>query len=67
MSHATVLIVDITGKRKEADELLKKVDANQKANEGDRSIEKERRLKSRSIRSRSKTGEKAQERSYLFH
>src|SRR4051812_12475466 len=32
MSHATALIVDITGKRKEADTLLKKVAENQKAN-----------------------------------
>src|SRR5262245_47340298 len=32
MSHATVLIVDITGKRAEADKLLAKVAANQKEN-----------------------------------
>jgi hypothetical protein len=31
MSHATVLIVDITGKRREADALLAKIAANQKA------------------------------------
>jgi len=31
-SHATVLIVDITGKRGQADVLLAKIDANQKAN-----------------------------------
>ncbi len=31
-SHATALIVDITGKKKEADELLKKIAANQRAN-----------------------------------
>jgi hypothetical protein len=37
LSHATVLIVDITGKRAAADAMLAKVDANQKANRGVRS------------------------------
>ncbi|MCI0357402.1 MAG: DUF3352 domain-containing protein, partial [Planctomycetaceae bacterium] len=37
MSHATVLLVDITGKRDQADVLLAKVDANQKANRATRS------------------------------
>ena len=36
-SHATVLLVDITGKRDKADALLAKVDANQKANRATRS------------------------------
>ena len=36
-SHATVLIVDITGKRDKADELLAKVDENQKADKAVRS------------------------------
>ena len=36
-SHATVLIVDITGHREKADALLAKVDANQKANKAVRS------------------------------
>jgi hypothetical protein len=36
-SHATVLIVDITGKRDKADELLAKVDKNQKADKAVRS------------------------------
>jgi hypothetical protein len=36
-SHATVLLVDITGKRDKADALLAKVDANQKANKAVRS------------------------------
>ena len=36
-SHATVLIVDITGKRDQADALLAKVDANQKTNRATRS------------------------------
>jgi len=36
-SHATVLIVDITGKRDKADALLAKVDANQKASKSVRS------------------------------
>jgi hypothetical protein len=40
MSHATVLIVDITGKRKEADALLAKVDANQRANRATRKTTK---------------------------
>src|SRR5262245_58162569 len=31
-SHATALIVDITGKRKEAEELIKKIAVNQRAN-----------------------------------
>lgn len=39
-SHATVLIVDITGKRQQADALLQKVDANQKAHRGVRSTTK---------------------------
>lgn len=36
-SHATALIVDITGKRDQADKLLAKVDANQKAGKAVRS------------------------------
>lgn len=36
-SHATVLLVDITGNRVKADALLAKVDANQKANKAARS------------------------------
>ncbi|MCU0879042.1 MAG: hypothetical protein MUF06_14760 [Pirellulaceae bacterium] len=36
-SHATVIIVDITGNRQQADALLKKVDANQAANKAVRS------------------------------
>jgi hypothetical protein len=40
MSHAVALIVDITGKRKQADELLAKVHANQTANRSTRKIEK---------------------------
>ena len=36
-SHATVLIVDVTGKREKADELLAKVDKNQKADKAVRS------------------------------
>jgi hypothetical protein len=36
-SHATVLLVDITGKRDKADALLAKVDANQKTNKAIRS------------------------------
>ncbi|MEX2175393.1 MAG: hypothetical protein WD872_13610 [Pirellulaceae bacterium] len=37
LSHATVLIVDITGKRQQTDALLAKVDANQQANRATRS------------------------------
>jgi len=68
MSHATALIVDITGKRKEADELLKKVDAHQKANRGVRSAikDKDTGLEITVYTQPLKAGEKVPERSYLF-
>lgn len=40
-SHATVLIVDITGKRQQADALLAKIDAHQRAAKAVRSSQKE--------------------------
>jgi hypothetical protein len=40
-SHATVLIVDITGKRPQADALLAKIDANQRSAKAVRSSQKE--------------------------
>jgi hypothetical protein len=68
MSHATVLIVDITGKHKEADELLKKIDANQKANRGQASTikEKDTGLNITVYTQPIKDGEKVPERSYVF-
>lgn len=40
-SHATVLVVDITGKRPQADALLAKIDANQRAAKATRTSQKE--------------------------
>jgi hypothetical protein len=66
MSHATALIVDITGKRQEADELLKKIDANQRANRGVRSALKDGGIDVTVFTQPRKEGEKAPERSYYF-
>ena len=41
MSHATALIVDVSGKQKEADKLLKKIEANQKVNKAKKGTIKE--------------------------
>jgi hypothetical protein len=68
MSHATVLIVDITGKQNQANELLKKIDANQKANRAQASTikEKDTGLNITVYTQPIKDGEKVPERSYLF-
>jgi hypothetical protein len=65
-SHATVLIVDISGNRDEADALLKKVDANQKANRGVRSTTKAGGVELTVYTQPLKAGETDQEKSYLF-
>jgi len=68
MSHATVLIVDITDKHKEADDLLKKIDANQKANRAQASTikEKDTGLSITVYTQPIREGEKTPERSYVF-
>jgi len=68
MSHATVLLVDITGKQKEADALLKKIDANQKANRAQASTikEKDTGITITIYTQPRKDGENQPEKSYLF-
>ena len=66
MSHATVLLVDITGKRNEADELLKKVAANQNANRATASKIKEGNVEITVYTQPVKQGEKVGEKSYHF-
>lgn len=66
MSHATALVVDITGKRKEADELLKKIDANQQANRAVRSILKDGGIDITVYTLPLKEGQKTPERSFYF-
>jgi hypothetical protein len=66
MSHATVLIVDITGKRQQADALLAKIDANQRANRAE-----PRRLRIGGIEvvnytQQPRPGEATREKSYHF-
>lgn len=65
MSHATVLIVDITGKQKEADELLKKIDANQKSYKATRTSIKEAGIEITVYTQSHKPGEK-EEKSFHF-
>ena len=67
MSHATVLIVDITGKQKEADELLAKVAANQKDEQGDAPSKiKEGNVEITVYTQPLKQGEKVAEKSFHF-
>jgi hypothetical protein len=66
MSHATALIVDITGKRAEADELLRKVDANQRANRGVRSALKEGGVDVTVYTQPLQPGERVPERAFYF-
>jgi hypothetical protein len=66
MSHATALIVDITGKKKEADELLKKIDENQKINKAKKGLIKEGTVQIITYEQPLAPGEKVPERSYLF-
>jgi hypothetical protein len=64
MSHATALIVDITGKKKEADDLLKKVAANQRANRAVSTAFKEAGLDVIVYTQPLKPGETAQEKAF---
>jgi hypothetical protein len=66
MSHATVLIVDITGKHEEVAELLKKINANQTANKAKRSAAKEGAIEITIYTQPVKQGEKSAETSYHF-
>ena len=66
MSHATVLIVDITGKRQQADALLKKVEANQKANKAKRTTIKVGDVEIISYTQPLRPDEKVAETSYYF-
>jgi hypothetical protein len=66
MSHATVLIVDITGKREQANALLAKIDANQKANKAVRSATKAGGVDLTVYTQPQKAGETAPERAYYF-
>jgi hypothetical protein len=66
MSHATVVIVDITGKKKEADALLKKIEANQIANKAKRTTLKEAGIEITQYEQPLQKGEKEPQRSFLF-
>jgi hypothetical protein len=66
MSHATVLIVDITGKHKEADELLAKIAANQKVNKAIPSVIQEGGIEITVYTHPLKEGETTHERSFHF-
>jgi hypothetical protein len=65
-SHATVLIVDVTGKRDKADELLAKVDKNQKADKAVRSELKSGGLTVTVYTQPLAAGEKVAEQSFYF-
>jgi hypothetical protein len=66
MSHATALVVDITGKQKEADKLLKKIEDNQKINKAKKSSIKEGNVEITVYEQPLAPGEKVPERSYHF-
>jgi hypothetical protein len=66
MSHATVLIVDITGKKAEAQKLLAKVDANQRANRAKRTTIKGGGVEMTVYTQLRKEGEKFDEQSFHF-
>lgn len=66
LSHATVLIVDITGKRQQADDLLAKVDGNQQANGASRTTPTVGGVKMTMFSQPLKAGEKERERAYYF-
>jgi hypothetical protein len=65
-SHATVLVVDITGKRDKADELLAKIDKNQKADKAVRSEHKFGGVTMTVYTQPLAPGEKVAEKSYYF-
>ncbi len=66
MSHATALVVDITGKQKEADVLLKKIEDNQKANKATKTAIKEGAVQITVYTQPLAAGEKIPDRSYHF-
>lgn len=66
MSHATVLIVDITGKAKEAQEMLAKVDKNQKEQKAVRSELKVGSVTMTVYTQPLEAGEKVAEQSFYF-
>jgi hypothetical protein len=66
MSHATVLVVDITGKQAEAKQLLAKIDAGQKANRAARTVVKSGGVDMTVYTLPLKEGEKVAEKSYSF-
>lgn len=66
LSHATVLIVDITGKQAEAKQLLAKIDANQKKNRAVRSTAKLGGADMTVFTLPVKEGEKVAEKSFYF-
>ncbi|HEX5103803.1 MAG TPA: hypothetical protein VFV87_08340 [Pirellulaceae bacterium] len=66
MSHATVLIVDITGKRDKADEMLAKVDKNQKEGKAVRTAHAFGGVTMTVYTQPLKAGEKVAEQSYYF-
>jgi hypothetical protein len=66
MSHATALIVDITGKQAELKQLLAKIDANQKANRATRGAIKAGGVDMTVYTQALKAGEKEPERAFYF-
>jgi hypothetical protein len=65
-SHATVLLVDITGKRDKADALLAKVDANQRTNKATKSVQKAGGVDLTVYTQPLAAGAKVQEKAYYF-
>jgi hypothetical protein len=67
-SHALVLIINIAGKRKEADELLKKIESNQRANKAVKSALKDRDsgVEITVYTQAPRAGEKAPEKTFYF-
>jgi hypothetical protein len=66
MSHATALVVDITGKKKESDVLLKKIDDNQKANKAIKTAIKEGNVQITVYTQPLAAGEKIPDKSFHF-
>ncbi len=65
-SHALVLTIEITGKRKEADDLLKKIDVNQKANKAVKSTLKDSGIDITVYTQPLREGEKVPEKTFFF-
>jgi len=66
MSHATALIIDITGKQQQAQQLLEKIDANQKVNRAKKGAIKEGNVQITVYEQPLAPGEKVPDRSYHF-